>query len=118
MSTVGSPFFGKTNSDSSQHASIQNNNQVAALGSLFNDFWKSAVDSAVEKPATAIGQLFNPNFDWEPIKPNATRTGSIDYFAQGVGSALGLVADFTALKGGIKTFGKTGLAADLHVAST
>jgi hypothetical protein len=84
--------------------------------SLFADFWKSAVHGAVEAPVTALGQLVDSNFDWEPIKPCNTKTGSVDYFVQGIGGAVGLVTDFAALKGGVDQFGKTGLAADLHIA--
>lgn len=96
------------NTNSDQPTAQKPNSQ-----SLFDDFWKSAVNAAVEQPITAVGQMFNPNFSFDPIKPGATKTGSLDYYVEGVGSAVGLVGDMLALRYGLKSVAKTSVGAGL-----
>lgn len=71
--------------------------------SLFDDVWKSAVSSAVGS--------------WEPWKPAPTKQGSLDYFVQGIGGAIGLITDVSLMKYGLGKFAGTGLADSLHVSS-
>src|SRR5580658_9131962 len=85
--------------------------------SLFDEFWKSAVASAVEQPVTALGQIFDQNFQWEPVKPGATKTGSLDYYVEGIGGAVGLVADISVLKHGFGKLAGANLAASLDASS-
>ncbi len=83
--------------------------------SLFDDFWKSTVHAGIEAPITAVGQMFDSQFDFSPIKPAETKEGSSRYYVQGIGGAVGLIADFALLKHGLNSVGKTSLAADLRV---
>ncbi|CAN5684306.1 hypothetical protein BH10CYA1_BH10CYA1_03450 [soil metagenome] len=86
--------------------------------SLFDDFWKSTVHAGIEAPITAVGQMFDAQFDFSPIKPAETKEGSAHYYVQGIGGAVGLIADFALLKCGLNSVGKTSIAADLHVSTT
>ena len=62
----------------------------------FNDLWKSAIYSGVEAPVTGLVQIFDKNFNWAPNKPDA-HPGTAGSYIEGIGGALGLMADFAVL---------------------
>lgn len=72
------------------------NPQPESKEGWLNDFWKSAIYAGVEAPVTGLVQIFDRKFNWNSDKTDA-RPGSLDYYVEGVGGALGLMADFAVL---------------------
>ncbi|HEY9712630.1 MAG TPA: hypothetical protein V6C72_04125, partial [Chroococcales cyanobacterium] len=78
--------------------------------SLFEDFVKSVGYSAISAPVTAVGQFFDNDFQFLPqLKPQEAKAGSLAYYVQGAGSAVGLLADLAVMKRGLGALGETGV---------
>lgn len=112
--------------------SLQNSHEASAApdsgGGFLHDLWdvkQSALNAAIQQPLTALTQVADGllNKKWNPIlvdAPSEAKFGltNPDWYAQQVGSALGMVVDFKLLGAGVKGLsGESALAEDERMLS-